>query len=570
MRTTTNLSYMLVTLAAILLPRQATATVDVWVAGSTEKIQDRNRSPLPHDRIWDAATRTASLDGVRGERVPFHVVITVEEENRHGITLQASDFRDGDNVLAADQIQFFYEHLTKIYAPSGRHGKRGYWPDALVPLTQPLRINAAPLHFGLRKRNQPIWVEVTVPVGQQPGNYEGTITVSSDDGELGKVNVKLTVWDIALPEDRKFPVNIGLWEDHIAQMHDVDRDSAEFREIFHQYVAFFLDQGFDPRTNPGLLGEMKDGKYVLECQQPELEKLFLDGGRQQFMICPKPMGVPVSHDENGFSEDYKGYVREHCRQVIVRAKEHGWYDKLHFHMPIDEPKSAQAYETLRHWAAAVRPVDPSVPISLTEQPAPENPAWGSLVGHIDAWIINGNYVYMDPGSIVERKQAGDHVTWYISCDQLYPQPNMFIDREAADMRMVSWITARYGMDGFLYWTATYWREVKDPWVDAVSWKCSPCNTPAAGEGSLIYPGHLVYKYTRQGNVDGPVGSLRLAMLREGFEELELVQILRDLGGEEVADEIIGDICRDLRDFSRDPNAIDAARDRIIQEILKRQ
>jgi hypothetical protein len=60
------------------------------------------------------------------------------------------------------------------------------------------------------------------------------------------------------------------------------------------------------------------------------------------------------------------------------------------------------------------------------------------------------------------------------------------------------------------------------------------------------------------------------MLREGFEELELVQILRDLGGEEVADEIIGDICRDLRDFSRDPNAIDAARDRIIQEILKRQ
>ncbi len=551
-------------------PLETSAGVSVWAAGSTEKIQDRNRSQLPHDAVWNAQSGTISIDGVRGERVAFHVVLTVENEDCRDVTLRASELRDGDNVLAAGRVRFFYEHLAKIYAPSGRHGKRGFWPDALVPMTQPLRINAAPLHYGLRKRNQPIWVELTVPRDQEPGRYRGAVTVSSAGKELGSVKIELKVWDITLPEERKYPVNIGLWENHIARVHGVKLDSSEFKHTFRRYLEFFLDQGFDPRTNPGLSGRLEKGKYVLKCQDPELEKLFLDRGRRRFFISPAPMGIPRPPRGKAFSSTYKAHVQEHCRQVIAHARKRGWYDRLIFHVPVDEPKSARDYQAARHWSEAIRPVDARVGLAVTEQPKPENPAWGSLVGHLNAWITHGNYVYLDPESILERKRAGDHVIWYISCDQLYPQPNVFIDREAADMRMISWLTARYKLGGFLYWTATYWREVRDPWMDAAGWKSSNCNSPASGEGSLIYPGHLVREYTGQDNVEGPVGSLRLALLRDGFEELELLQVLRDLGGAEEADKIVGSICRDLRDFSRDPNAIDKARDRVIQGILKRK
>jgi hypothetical protein len=76
------------------------------------------------------------------------------------------------------------------------------------------------------------------------------------------------------------------------------------------------------------------------------------------------------------------------------------------------------------------------------------------------------------------------------------------------------------------------------------------------------------RYARQDNVVGPVGSLRLALLREGLEELELLGLLAELGGEAVADEITASICRNVRDFSRDPQAIDFARIRVIEEILK--
>jgi hypothetical protein len=58
------------------------------------------------------------------------------------------------------------------------------------------------------------------------------------------------------------------------------------------------------------------------------------------------------------------------------------------------------------------------------------------------------------------------------------------------------------------------------------------------------------------------------LLREGQEELELIHMLKELGGKSAADEIVGSVSRGIRDFSRDPNAIDEARENIIKEILK--
>ena len=63
--------------------------------------------------------------------------------------------------------------------------------------------------------------------------------------------------------------------------------------------------------------------------------------------------------------------------------------------------------------------------------------------------------------------------------------------------------------------------------------------------------------------------MRLALLREGIEELELLRLLSESGGREEADKIVSTICRDIRDFTRDPNLIDKARNLVIQEILKR-
>ena len=57
----------------------------------------------------------------------------------------------------------------------------------------------------------------------------------------------------------------------------------------------------------------------------------------------------------------------------------------------------------------MRTVDADVPVAITEQPFAENPAWGSLVGHVNTWVINGNYLFEGEDKINARKRAGDRM-----------------------------------------------------------------------------------------------------------------------------------------------------------------
>lgn len=550
------------------------AQVSVWATGSTEKIQRENRSPLPHDHVWDDLKQTVHLEGVRGEHVPFQIVITADQVNAFGINFQKTPLKKGNDVIAEENMQLYFEQLIKVYAPSGTHGENGYWPDALAPLTHPFDIRSGRRGRPPELRNQPIWVDVMIPRDQAAGTYKGSITVLSDAGELGNINIDLEVWDITLPAERHFPALMRIGPDDVARAHGLDRESPEFNALYYKYLEQALDSRIDPRylLSYGLEGKIENGNYRLSWTDDKMEKFFLDKGLSFFQIDAEPPGIPHESGEIPFTENYKKYVKQYIQQVIAYATENGWYDKLAFLCPMDEPRTADEYEAIRRWASLVKEVDPDVNFMVTEQPLPENPEWGSFVGFANYWIIHGNYLAYDEHikAVNERLEAGEKVIWYISCDQEYPQPNYFIDREAADSRMVSWITWRYKLGGILYWTITWWREIKDPWMDPVTWKWSECNDPLTGEGSLIYPGNMAKTYTGQDNVYGPVSSIRLELLREGQEELELMQMLKDLGGEKIADEIVESVCRGVRDFTRDPNAIDDARGKIIKEILRRQ
>ena len=62
----------------------------VWAAGSTEKIQRVNRSELPHSGVWDEMARRVRLEGVRGEHVPFQLVVTADRIDLKKITVEVS------------------------------------------------------------------------------------------------------------------------------------------------------------------------------------------------------------------------------------------------------------------------------------------------------------------------------------------------------------------------------------------------------------------------------------------------------------------------------------------------
>ena len=556
------------------LPDPVHADIRIWAAGSTEKIQMDNRSDLPHDRIWDESTRTVKINGVRGEHVPFQIIVTADHVNVFKITMQKSALLSENKSISSENVLLYFEHIIKVYAPSGNHGEKGYWPDALVPLTRPFNIQSGERGRPPELRNQPIWTDIIIPADQSPGTYKGTITVFSHEDQIGIINIELTIWDILMPAARHYPALMSIGTREIARVHGLDQDSPEFKALFYKYMELHLNNRIDPMNvgSLGLQGRIDNENYILEWTDEKIENFFIEQGLLVFLISADPPGILHESGEKPFSETYKRYVSQYISQVISHARSKGWYEKLAFLGPVDEPRTADEYEAVRRWARLVKEVDPNVNFMVTEQPLPENPDWGSFVGLANYWIIHGNYLARENHvqAVLERQQAGEKVIWYISCDQEYPQPNYFIDREAADPRMVPWITWRYKLGGILYWTTNFWREVKDPWIDPVVWKLSECNAPLSGEGSLIYPGNLAERYTGQDNVFGPVSSVRFELLREGFEEIELLYLLKNSGGEEAADQIVASICSGIRDFMRDPNVIDDAKEKIIQELLKRK
>jgi hypothetical protein len=153
----------------------------------------------------------------------------------------------------------------------------------------------------------------------------------------------------------------------------------------------------------------------------------------------------------------------------------------------------------------------------------------------------------------EEQAKGGEATWYISCDQAYPQPNYFIDAPVLDPVMVPWITARYKMNGILYWAANFWNQTPDPWLDPVTFisgfDCSG-GYVLNGEGSLVYPGNHTKRYTGQPDVNGPVSSIRFEMLREGIEDYEYLWMLKEKGAGDFAEDIIRDMVIDVSTFSR--------------------
>jgi len=552
-------------------PAPAPAQLDgvrVWATGSTEKVQDVARSELPHLGVWDEASNTVRLTAVRGEHVPFQLVVTADHVEVEGVVVAASSLEGEGGAIEARSVELYLEHMVKVYAATGEHGRTGWWPDALVPLVRPFDIRSARRDRGPILRHQPVWVDIVVPRDQAPGVYHGSIEVRAGEELLGSVQLRLEVLDVELPAERHFTSQMGFFYGRdIARVHGLEQDSEEYRALWLMYLEFLLEHRCDPTfIDLGVRGQVVDGDYVVEWSDPELEVFLAERGLMRFALGAIPPGLPRGDPAD---PEVRRWCEQYLRQVIAHARESGWYERLVFLAPVDEPQSPEEYASVRAWGEVVRAVDADVPLAVTEQPWPQDPAWGSLVGAASDWIVHGSFLDDDRDAIVERQAAGERVTWYASCDQLYPQLNWYIDREAADPRLMGWATWRYRLGGILYWASTLWREVRDPFLDAVSWKRSHCNAPAAGEGMLLYPGNLLEQYTGQPNVHGPIASLRLALLREGMEELELLRLLDERGQGALADELAAELVRDVRDITRDPVAIDAARARLLAALAAR-
>lgn len=562
-------------MAVALLLRPASAQIEFSAAPAEFKVRPEGRLPRQNP-VWDAASQTVSLAGARNEHVPFQLVVSLpppagrNAPPEGGFSIEITDLVSGSGRIARQNIQLYLEHVVLCYGKSSPVGDTGFWPDPLVPLVEPFSM-AAPFRRAVRHRA--IWVDIWVPGDVPAGSYTGTIQLKQRGQLLSQARLQLRVWDYTLPRERHLITYMGLSPRRLAEFHGVEPGSLQARELLKRYYAFLCQNRMEPWFNHLLQPRIRvTGDEVhLEWDEQACDLYLNQWKGRRVVLEAVPGELRWEAGEDPFSERVSRRVRAYVSQVAQYFREHGWLDHLVFNSPIDEPSSAEDYEATRRWATLVHEAAPGVPFLATESPVPDDPKWGPLTGYVNHFAVHGNALNrMDVREAIRQEQEkGGEVTWYISCDQPYPQPNYFIDGPAMDPVMVPWITWRHRLDGILYWALDFWGQTADPWLDPVTYLsgffCSGGGV-LNGEGSLLYPGNRVRRHTGQPDVDGPVASLRFFLLREGIEDYERLWLLRSLGEGEFADRVVSDLVVDISAFSRNVEALHQARERIAHRI----
>ncbi len=544
------------------------AQASLWAVGSTEKVRALERRSKIQHPVWNEETNTVVVKGARGEHVPFQLVVTAEAHPIKDVTFTVSDLHNANALLQHSQIELFLEYHVDVYATTDVRQATGLWPDALVPLTNPFTVGSP--RDGRFPYHQPIWVDIVIPGNQPPGEYKGTISAKTPDAAIGQVGIQLTVWDFKLPKQKTMWTAFGVWPAEIAEAHQVEANSDEHKKLMRRYYEFYLAKSMEPRDNIFLKPkwEKSGDKIEIDWSSIPLEDHFLTDLQTTYVwFWAEPDRQMGSSGDGGLSAEYKEVLRQYWTEVYRHYKQKGWLDKLIIECPVNEPNSKEDYDLSREWADLIHSVSPELKFFIVEPIIPQDPAWGSLVGYSQVWAIHGNHIEANRNVIRERQAEGDLIQIYLTCDQRYPQPNFFIDQDAGDHRMIPWVAYKYHVSGVRYWATNYWSHVKDPWTDIVTWKHSRCYAPLAGEGSLLYPGNLVERHTGQQNVDGPVGSVRLELLREGIEDVEYLYMLERMGEGQLARELARSLVISIRAYTNEPQRIEATREKAALKIL---
>lgn len=547
--------------------------VEVWAVPSVQKVRPEDRVKT-RNLVWSAASKTVSIAGARNEHIPFQIVVSTPppptryDKAASGFFVEVSDLVSSAGKISRTQIKVYFEHVVLCYAKSSLAGAAGFWPDALALLTDSFGMDA---EFRSFVKNRALWVDVHVPHSAGAGSYSGEVTVTQNGRPVDRLKLLLKVYDFALPQETHLITYMGISRGWLARAYGLERDSAEAGRLLKIYYDFLYANRMEPWFHELLQPRIED-------RGSDIEVLFDEGLYRRYLgelgakrVILEAVPEALERGRSLSPDELNRRVRSYLRQVYAYFQRHQWLSRLVLNSPIDEPNTAQQYADTRRWAELVHEAAPGIPFLVTESPVPDQPEWGALTGYANHFSVHGNALNRAAvkTAIREQQSQGGEVSWYISCDQGYPQPNYFIDAPAMDPVMVPWITWRYGMNGILYWGLNFWPQTPDPWIDPVTflsgYLCSD-GYVLNGEGSLIYPGHRTKHYTGQRNVDGPVSSIRFELLREGIEDYEYLWLLKSLGDEALAHTAAQSMVVDISAFSRNVEDLFAWRQRMAERI----
>ncbi|MBV8880737.1 MAG: DUF4091 domain-containing protein [Planctomycetaceae bacterium] len=526
-------------LAALLFPPAAPLTV--FVVDSLTRVRPKD---APGTEIQ------AAIKAARNEVEAFQIVVRAGEGGLKGVTVEASDLKGEGRTIERKQIALFREHYLNVRTPSPKSKEGpGLYPDALIPFPEAgakppakaPRYTAAPFSVPPGS-NQPLWVEVSVPKEAAPGEYSGTVTVGADGEKPVSVPVTLTIWDFVLPDVPTLRTSFGGLGRRLLTGHaGFKPDTAPYRDLERRYAEAMGAHRLTPPIPPYLRPKVGPDGTIDPKETHAALKEWIETYHVTGLPLPLQGADPAGKD--------RAVNVKYLQSTWTYLKENGW-EKYAYVLVHDEPNTKEQYEEIRKRAKMIHEAQPGLKTLCMEQPAPQDPAWGTLVGSIDIW--GPSWDLFDEKMIAERQKAGEEswsYTMFCPGRKGEDKPYWQLDFPLLNYRIPAWISKRYGLTGLFYWTVVYWPET-EPWANPLTFK-----QQFNGEGVLFYPGG-------EAGIDGPVASMRLKALRDGLEDYEYLVLAGDAGAEKAA--ALG---KSWTQWETDPAKLAAAREELAKIIV---
>ena len=501
--------------------RETGRAYDVWEVNPLVKV-------FPDDPPGEPI-RQLRLAAARNEREPVQIVVRPTRPLT-GFDVRVTALRSaaGHVLPAVDVARVGYvpiDHLSSYYSSklddwyrkvpnrSGRtDGWAGEWPDPVPPFSK------MDLPAG---RNLPLWLTVHVPADAKPGEYRGSLRLSTANAPATVLPLSLTVWDFTLPK-----------VSHLKVIYDLRRGprggvfgGADPKARLRTWYRFLAER----RVSPGILYP----RPKLTCKDGKVSMDFTDFD-EMAAYCFDELGINVIYTPwyfyafgwsykprkfagfDAFTPEYEKAFTDAYRLFMAHLKDKGWYDKVVYYIS-DEPHFRHDFvvEQMKKMCDLAHHADPNVPIySSTWRHVPQ---WN---GYLDIWGV-GQYGCF-PVEEMDRRIADGEKLWFTTDGQMATDTPY-----CGTERLLPYYCLKYGVEGYEFWGVSWW--TYDPWK--YGWHTFKRQSSDGkeyrwvrypnGDGYLAYPGDAIGR-------EEPVSTIRLEQAREGVEDYEYFVLLRDL------------------------------------------
>jgi len=512
----------------------ASSAFTTWVAPSLVRVGPTNAP---------GTTSSISLSGARGETLDTQIIVTAPAGGLTNVNLSPSALTGpGGATIAASNVVLYREYYVTVSGtvpqggfPSGGTNPplgSGTYAEPLIPFNDPatglalcgtaatLKACNATISAG---QNQPYWIDISVPRGPSnspPGTYTGTITVTSTQGNV-TVPITVTVWNFELPLKPTELSEWTLWNPNTGNTVATLAQALMRNKVMSRY-----DNAISAVPNMATFGMNRvglDGSFYIGMQ--------CNGG---FSSLPTQVQIAVAAATFPIGLALDEYVADELTGCS------GAYSNL---KTLARNLHASGVKSI----ATFNAVDPNL-----------QDDGNGILPAIDHWVL---LTAVQQWPALPYTGKGD--LWsYTSCNIGFGNtPEWLIDYPPINERMqAGFLDWTQGATGVLYYRADGWSS-----GNAIgSW--NNLNVSACGSGSSN-PGDGVFLYP-----GGPIGSsesapgIRLKAIRDGIQDYEYAQILKNLGQQTFVNSVIQPIATSWSNWSHDHNALENARTQLGQQL----